>query len=600
MRQLIILTAFAVMISTAALGAERVKVHATLSADQIYVGDSAMLRISVSGTTDSSIRPRVPDVEGISVSSTGSPTVTTMIINNVTSRELVFNYRITARKTGQFEIPAFEILVGGINYKTTPLNISVIDISRTDKMFIETQISPRTSYVLSPVTVTYDLFLAPKVESRGLNFPIASDGERMGLYRLSTVPQNEEVRIGRTEYHCGVYQKSRDGVAYKVYSFKFHFYPTFPGEYVIDPPVATGAILKGTRIGRDSWGFRTRVPEYEEVRAIGQSVTLTVKSVPDEGKPEGYTGAVGRYSISVTADRTKVKVGDPIELKIEVKGWGLLEKIQRPDLSVNKEFSDNFKISETLQPGEQTGDNIVFTQVIRPKTTELTEIPPIHLPYFDTRSGKYEIAESRPIPLEVLETSVVTADEVIRTEGLDGMAGLSKTKVEGKAGGINAIYFHSGALVDQRVDLKYLWFLVIPVMGYVAAAAVVTKRRRLTDDLAFARARRARRVVKERLSEARRLLPNGGCAFYEALWKGVDGYISDKLNLGEGELTALDLEQLRGRSLVGDEFLEEISELLAACDEGRFGSDNLAPQDKENLLNRSEDLISRLEKELSR
>ena len=43
-----------------------------------------------------------------------------------------------------------------------------------------------------------------------------------------------------------------------------------------------------------------------------------------------------------------------------------------------------------------------------------------------------------------------------------------------------------------------------------------------------------------------------------------------------------------------------LSELLAACDEGRFGADNLTPQDKGDLLKRSEDLISRLEKELRR
>ena len=600
MKRLIILTAFAVMISAAALSAEKVRVSATLNADQIYVGDYAMLRITVSGTSDSSIRPRVPDVDGISISSTGSPTVTTMIINNVTTRELMFNYRITGRKTGQFEIPPFEILVDGIKYKTTPLSISVIDISRSDKMFIDSEISPYTTYVLAPVTVTYDLFLAPKVQNRGLNFPIVSDGEKTGFYRLSTVPQNRKVTIGRTEYHCGIYRKSRDGVAYNVYSFKFHFYPTMPGKYVIDPPVAVGAILKGTKIGRDSFGFRTRVPDYEQVRAIAQPLTLTVKPVPEEGKPDGYTGAVGRYSISVSADRTKVNVGDPIELKISIDGWGLLEKVPRPDLSANKEFSDNFKISETLQPGEQSDDGVVFTQIIRPKSTELTRIPSIHFPYFDTRTERYEIAESSAIPLEVLETSVVTVDQVIRTRGLDTTSALNKTKVVGKAGGINAIYFHSGALVDQRVDLKYLWLLVIPVIGYVAAAAIFTKKRRLTDDKAFARARFARSAVKERLSEARKLLSDGGCTFYETLWKGVDGYLSDKLNLGEGELTALDLEQLRTQSLLDNQSLKEISELLAACDEGRFGADNLTAKDKEDLLKRSEDLISRLEKELRR
>ena len=67
-------------------------------------------------------------------------------------------------------------------------------------------------------------------------------------------------------------------------------------------------------------------------------------------------------------------------------------------------MAGNFKIPEEMAPGEIKDRVKVFTQTVRAKHPDVKEIPEIELPYFNTETGKYEVARSDAIPLSVLET----------------------------------------------------------------------------------------------------------------------------------------------------------------------------------------------------
>jgi len=44
-------------------------------------------------------------------------------------------------------------------------------------------------------------------------------------------------------------------------------------------------------------------------------IPITVLSLPQEGKPEGFDGALGNFQLNVEATPLEVKAGDPITLK---------------------------------------------------------------------------------------------------------------------------------------------------------------------------------------------------------------------------------------------------------------------------------------------
>ena len=580
---------------------EDVKVRATINTNELYVGDSAELQVIIEGGAKNIGTPDIPDVEGMTIVSTGKSDFRSIGIGRVARVQRIYSYRVSGLREGEFQIPSISIRVDGKEYPTKPVKITVLGIPKNDELLLEASISSESTYVLAPVTVTYDCYITPRLHEKlqgfTITFPIESHAGPADFHQLRNIRQDNTVTFGRRGYSYGVRSETKDDINYVVFSFEFSFFPGRPGDYRIDSPVVRGAIIKDYVIDRRGFGFSTRRPVYEKIRATTGPLNLTVMSLPEEGQPEGFAGAVGQYSVSASADHTRVNVGDPIQLDITISGNGLLSKVPQPDLSALNGFTERFKIDESSRPGKEQRGAIVFNRLIRPLSPDTTEIPAIRFPYFNPDTEKYEVAESKPIPLTVLHTRIVGPGDVIKTPALDGTIG-QKTRLKSKAGGINAIYIGTAALADQRVNLNYLWLLLLPAAGYFATAVVISKKRRLAEDSALARAKFARRVLSERFSKARRLVDSGGRDFYDSLWKGLGGFVADKLDLGTGELTAYDLELLGRESFLDEADLREMSDLLATCDEGRFGSNDRPSAEKKDLLRRGEELIRRIERSI--
>lgn len=593
MKKLFLLIYFVITISAYA---ESIKISATLDRDQIYEGDRATLIITISGIGDRSVRPAIPQVDGAVITLPNPPSISTTIINGVMSRELIYSYIITPKIKGEISIPPFEIVIENTKYKTKPLKINVLDIQKTDKLFIESKLNVEDTYIQSRVSIKYDFFFAPGVIPIDLKIPVLSRYEIDGFYNFSMVKQNDIVKIGDNRFYCLKSFDTRNGVRYNVYSIAFTFFPEKEGTFTLAAPTIIGGIQKGTRVVRDFFGY-TEQPNYEEIRAKGENLILKVKTLPEEGKPEGFNGAIGNYSIAVSANTTKLKVGDPIELKITITGDGLLEKLPRPDITAQEDFIKNFKITESLQPGEIRGDSIIFSQIIRPLNAETQEIPPVRFPYFNSGKGAYEIAKSNPIPIEVKKTTDVTTENVIKTEGSEDYSIIDKTKVESRTGGINSIYFKEDALIDQRFNSEYLLILILPVAGYITSAVIIKRKRKFFYDKTYARSKFARKSFNIRISEARKL---SGKDFYDTLWKGIGRFVSDKLALGEGELTAYDIEQLKKNSQLKNETINDLCEILKQCDAGRFSVEQKQDNNRHELIQKCEDIAKRIERELKK
>jgi hypothetical protein len=87
-------------------------------------------------------------------------------------------------------------------------------------------------------------------------------------------------------------------------------------------------------VGRDAFGFR--VAKHKLFKAEDRPRRLSVRPLPQSGRPASFVNAIGTaFSLSVQARRTVAQVGDPIELKIEVRGDGRLEGLSLPRLDVD-------------------------------------------------------------------------------------------------------------------------------------------------------------------------------------------------------------------------------------------------------------------------
>jgi hypothetical protein len=185
----------------------------------------------------------------------------------------------------------------------------------------------------------------------------------------------------------------------------------------------------GGSMFRDLMEDRRRPSRTELGRAIGEPQTLVVKPFPQNGQPESFAGAVGAgFSIDVTADRTVVRVGDPIALNVTLRGAGNIENASLPRLSADGGMHpDLFRLPEGDVPGTMSEGAKQFRVSVRVSDESVTEIPALAYSWFDPETETYQTARSKPIALRVMPAKVISAGDVVRSPSSAGGSASSRT-----------------------------------------------------------------------------------------------------------------------------------------------------------------------------
>lgn len=568
---------------------------------QIYLGESTTLSISIEGAAVDRIDLELPKIDGLTFEGPFGPATSsyTSSVNGRVSQSVttLFRYRVTGTTPGTYEIPAFVVTVQGRKFQVSPHRLEVARPPEDARIVLRASVDKTECYPWEPVTLAYTLYFAKPIRDHAFSLPLLADASAL---HLRLVPpergraRDEAVLRGyrdRLPVERGV--ANLEGQDYQTWTLRFRLHPEAPGELVLPAAGVAAEIVIGEKVvsERDFFGIVRRVPvaETTTVRAVSDSLRIRVMDFPSGGRPDGFYGLVGAFSIAVEADRKRANVGDPILLRIRVTGEGILESVQRPDLASLPAFT-GFKIEEDLTPGQLEGDSIVFEQRIRARSEEVTEIPAVPLPYFDFAQGRYVVARSEPIAVEILPTDVVTAKDIEGTGG-ETHSFVEARALEEKPGGLHANYLFLDALRDQQVKTSRLWLLLAAPLAFAALALTVRVTRARRADEAAVRARGAKRRARRELAHAEGLASQGGPAFYEALARAIHGFFHDRFALGAGEITALDLRALREGERIGPEVEEEAGALVAACDAGRFGAGASGESDRGALVHRARKLI---------
>lgn len=378
-----------------------------------------------------------------------------------------------------------------------------------------------------------------------------------------------------------VWQQERtvDGVAelHYVYEWQTDFIAERPGPIPLGGIAATIEYPDGAA--------------YRELSAQADSDSLEVLPVPGVGRPPGYAGAVGLFAIEVTADATDVRVGDPIELTIDVYGDGPVESLPPPMLDLNTPLVHDFR----LPPGQLTGEYVDarrrFRAVVRARRSDVSEIPSIDYPYFDPDVERFVIARSDPIPISV-EPAAATAplprhtpaplspDAISR--GLPGIAGLHDIRRDE-----NALLAVARPLPRSLVDA----LLFAPPAAFAVCWIVMTRVGRARDKavsmtrpvLRRARQRITASADQHAVDQARQI----GAALRE--------YLAERLGLPPGRCTgpgACDLLRDRG---IDAELVEQWEAVLKRCEELAYGGERTGKEG--DLTRRALACIAALERE---
>lgn len=604
---------------------QEISVTAEVNRTRVTIDETLILTISVSGSDLGDVpKPELPDMPSFSViGSTSSSSTSFNLVNGKlsSSRSVRFIYQLKPRKTGTLVIDSAELTYDGITHETTPISIEVAQGASGpapggtrvappggppaapaspsqdaaglpdlgDAVYIRTTLDKKRVYLGEQVTATYTLYT------------------RLGLSnaRYDEVPSYTGFWLEElfSAHHLDFMEEIIAGKRYAVARLRqVALFPTVTGELKIEP-LSMICDVQGERSRRsllDSFlndPFDTFFSTTRQIRVASGEQAVTVLPLPLEGRPAGFSNAVGDFSLRATVDQTTTEVNQPVTLTIVLAGEGNLKTVEDPalpPLDYFKEYQSGNK-AEYASGGSLVSGTKTWEHVLIPTLPGDHAIASLTFPFFNPDADVYRVATTDPITITVLPPSGEQAAVV-------GMP--IKTVVRQIRTDIQYIKPETVFLGDQgEVLFRSSWYLLLhalPVAVILAAVFYRSHAHRLKSDAGYARRRRARANAYGELRKSKEQLDQGALdQVFTGISNALYGYVADRYNLPTAGLTSPRVVELLGERGVDDDAVALVRDCLDACDMARFAPTALTAEHTEDVLGKARKGIESIESQLA-
>ena len=482
-----------------------------------------------------------PNFEGFRVIAGPSQQISQSWINGRSSFEKIYSYFLLPLQKGNLVIKQAVIEFNGQLYKTAPIRVTVTNpvqqqadpndpnapqISADNNIYLVADISKTNPYINEPITVVYKLYFSYNIgitNWRELDKPKYNDF------------WSQNIDIKQLVAEEGMFKGQR----YRFVTLrKTVLYPQKSGRLKIEP-LALDIDVQLPTNRRDMFG-RVMITEGNK-RVSAGTKTITVKPLPEAGKPVGFSGAVGNFDFKVTPTKTNLKNGESLDLVVSVSGKGNLKLFDLPKpVAPNALEMYDAVHKEQVNTGlsGMTG-KIVDSYTIVPQYKGKYPIKPMQFSYFDLSSGTYKTITSEEILINVL-------DGPTASQAVDSTNGGNKNKIE------KLEQFKFIKLKTELVPLKQqdffgsLWYYLLLLLPFIALPILVLLRKRkeaLDGDVIGNRIRMNNRLAKKYLSEAKKQIHNKE-PFYVALEKAMHNFLKAKLHIETSEMSKDNIQEL--------------------------------------------------------
>ena len=597
------LIALGLAVAPAGATAQEVSARAYLSSSQVGVGQQFVVNLEVSGTQQMDGDPELPDLTAFSVYLGSGSSSSIQMSGGRTSVTLTIQYRFQATRAGTFTIDPIDVQAGGGAFATEPLTLTVSDAPvpqgpsggpgaresgiGPEDLFVEAAPSRLQVYENQPVVVDYRIFTRVDVSSYSITQLPPATG-----FWVEEYPPVREPLISQTV---------RDGMQYTTATIrKVALFPTGSGTRTLEPLGVEAQVRVRRRSAfdpfEDFFGRGSLLNSTISTAAASRPVEIEVLPLPG-GRPDDFTGFVGDLDVTTTLDRDSVQVSDAVTLTVVVAGRGNLRMLAEPEVVIPPGF-EAFP-PEVTERVDRTDAGVSGTRtyeyVLVPRVPGVGAIPAVELAYFDPESGTYEVAASGALAVEVTGVAV---------EGTLG-TGRVRAGVEELRTDIRFIQLGSPALVLANRPLfahPLFWIvLLVPLVAVGGAAGVRRHRDRLHGDVAYARSRRAAKVARKRLAEARKLADGDDVrAFYAEAGHALEGFLADKLNIAAAGMIRDEVRDRLGAMGIATEAADPYLECLEECDRQRFAPPTASREERVRFLDQVESAMAAMVEHLAR
>ncbi|MDD5173531.1 MAG: BatD family protein [Candidatus Omnitrophica bacterium] len=598
--------------------AEDIKFEAGIDKKTVAIGESAQLGLTFYGTQNVPA-PDIGNIDGCEVRYLGPSTMMT-VINGTVSNSVTHMYKIQPLRLGKFQFGPFTFKYDGNTYTSSIAFLTVTEekarqepfkkedeeniidsLDIKDRLFLTLKLDKTKAYVNEIVPVVIKIYV-----------------NRMNVSDIQLPTFNQEGFSKAQFEDPKQYRERMGGLLYDVLEFKTTIFGTRPGDYKLGPATLKCNLAVKKRVRnmsalhddflndrgmRDPYfeDFFTRYERYP-VELKSDEVNLVLLALPQEGRPEDFSGAVGDYQFIYSAGPKKVKVGDPVTLKMEINGTGNFNTVIIPKL----DNTEGFRVYEPqikTEPGRKT-----FRQVLIPESDKVYQTPKAVFTYFDPDKGIYKTITQESTPLQVEKVPESPAQVIGQAPAVPPATPVSldtgpKEKREDAQPQGDILYIKESMGGVQTKDSEayksvfFLMLFLVPLLVLIVTYFITAKQDRLRRDTKYAHRTEAFKNMRKEFFELKRhLKSNDSKGFYETLFKAMQDYLGGRLYMPVAGLTFDTIEPILKSRAVDAAVLNKIKNIFNVCDRAKFAlinSDTLLMKDDMKSL---EEVIRELER----
>ncbi len=565
---------------------------------QVSIGDRFRLVYTVNQeATDL----KIDNLKGFDILSgpNRSSSTSVQIINGKMSQsiKLSFTYLLQAQKEGTFKLPPAKVTVDGKTYLSNSVVIKVIEGTpnagssgrnrkssgsevSNDDLFLRMLVSRRKALQGEPIIATLKLYTRVNLANLGNFKSPAFNG-----FWSEILKKAEQINLQREQIN---------GQTFNTAVIQQHvIIPERSGKLTIEPAELTALVR--VRAAQQS-GFFSRYQNVEK-QLTSAEVTIDVSPLPARA-PAGFSGAVGDIKVNATLEPQETKTNEAVSLKITFSGTGNLKLIEQPYIKFPPDFEVyDPKIGANYRPGARGySGSKTFEYLLIPRHEGAFEIPQLNFSYFDLNDKTYKTAAVGPFPLNV-QKGEGNADNT----GID--FGTMKEDVREVGSDIRFIRTNTFALQPKdRPFFDSFSFYALYLLGILAFGSLLfflNRRKQRQSDLVYMKNKKAGRLAQNKLKTAKQKLDQGDeKAFYSETVTALWGYLSDKLNIQQKELSKNKVKESLARYQVEGTLIQSYIDLIDRCEFAQFAP-GAATGTMTDVYNDAVELINQVERSFS-
>lgn len=531
--------------------------------------------------------PTVPDWGGLTVVRGPSQSQRMTVINGRTRVELFVQYSLVGTRPGKYVIGSSRLLADGqvLDSGEEPITVEAPDLSvlpesvrdkpilhpiaenpeitrqLRGRAFVLAEISRSDPYVGEPFSVTFYLYQERLPPAQGLKIaePTSESMLAEEPYLAQSITPTEIVTLDDRDYdvallYRGIYTPTRPGV-FQIEGFRIEFYLPVQGSRP-RPRSGLDAFFDGDPIFTQMVAVQAGAPPLE----------VTVRPVPEQGRPPEYSGTVGNFRLTTDVDRKVATQDDLFTLTATISGEGNAALATPPGFPESDDFEvfDQTEATVKQSAGGVLSGTKTIEYLLRPKRAGTLRIPGLRYPIFNPKAGAFELLRSDPAPVQV------SASRSRPPTAIGAPAAEAPPEIERQLDYIQPLLTLRRDSPEPLYHSPLFWGVQVAAL-MLAAAGLVRSRRRESIDPAAERRRNSWTALEFKL---RALGQASGPRAAEdaalALERALREFIADWFNLKAEGLTAPEISFRLMAEGMPKESIRRIEDIMEGCARVRY------------------------------